>query len=375
MTSVDMLTTVHDPYDARIHHKEARTLADAGYDVSIIAHHPRAESVNGVDIVPIGTAGSRIERWAHLYRMYRTAAVRGSDVYHFHDPELLPVGMMLARTTDAAVIYDVHEDYENAVRHRNWIPDALTPTLSRGIPAVQSACSTQFDAVITATEWIAEQFQERGHANVTPVRNFPITENISIGDPPEQPEYEHTLVYVGSISETRGAVQMLRLVRELREREKDVGLWILGHFINDSIETSVRTYIRDNDLDGAIRLFGRVDHESVFSYLSAADIGLVLADADRYRYVIPTKIFEYMTVGLPVLSTDTLGPREYLPESAGVFVNESDTERQADLVEELLDDPDKMVQMGQAGRARVTDEYCWERESEKLLTTYSKLTR
>ena len=375
MVSVDMLTTVHDPHDTRIYHKESRTLADAGYDVSILAHHPRDESANGIDIVSIGTADSRAERWKHLYRMYRTAAARDSDVYHFHDPELLPVGVWLSRTTDAGVVYDVHEDYENAIRHRDWIPDAVTPTLGRIVPAGQSVCAKRFDAVVTATEWIAEGFEERGHTNVTPVRNFPITEEITMGDPPEQPGWEHTLVYVGSVSETRGIYRMLELTSELRSRGLDVGLWVLGRFANVATAKRARSYIRDNDLNNAVRLFGRVEYVDIFSYLAFADIGLALVDADRYEYVIPTKVFEYMYAKLPTIATETLGPRKYLPDDAGLLVDETNIKKQVELIKGLLENPKKRGEMGQAGREHVEGEYSWKSESKKVLDVYSKVIR
>ena len=374
MVSVDMLTTVHNPYDTRIYHKESRTLTDAGYDVSILAHHPCDESVDGIDIVSIGTADSRTERWKHLLRMYRTAAARESDVYHFHDPELLPVGVWLSRTTDAAIIYDIHEDYaNNAIKHKDWIPDIITPALEYMVPTIQSACVTQFDRVVTATEWIAEGLEANGCEAVVPVRNFPITEEITIDDLSEEPDWEHTLVYVGSISKARGIDNMLHLIKELRRRDRDVGLWIIGHF--NELETAARRYIRKNNLGDAVHLFGRIEYKQMFSYLAAADIGLILADASRYKYVIPTKIFEYMYTRLPVVATDTFGPRSYLPSTAGVFVNESDTVAQADIVEELLDDPEKREQMGEIGRTRVINEYSWEAESETLLKMYGSLCK
>ena len=78
---------------------------------------------------------------------------------------------------------------------------------------------------------------------------------------------------------------------------------------------------------------------------------------------------------LPIIATDTVGPRKYLPDEAGVFVDESNAEQQADVVEELLNDPERRAKMGRAGRKRVVDEYSWERESKKLLNIYSELTQ
>ncbi|MDY0356689.1 MAG: hypothetical protein RBR19_12475, partial [Sedimentisphaerales bacterium] len=59
---VCMLTTVHVPFDGRIFHKEAKSLARAGYDVVLIARHDKAETVGGVRIVPLSEPRNRFQR-------------------------------------------------------------------------------------------------------------------------------------------------------------------------------------------------------------------------------------------------------------------------------------------------------------------------
>ncbi|NLH40999.1 MAG: glycosyltransferase, partial [Planctomycetes bacterium] len=93
---VCILTSVHIPFDGRVFHREACSLAKAGYDVTLIAKHDKEETVSGVRVVPLPKPRSRLHRMtAVLWRLYRLAVREDADVYHFHDPELMIVGLLL----------------------------------------------------------------------------------------------------------------------------------------------------------------------------------------------------------------------------------------------------------------------------------------
>jgi len=109
-----MLTTVHVPFDGRIFHKEAKSLARAGYDVVLIARHTKAETIDGVRIVPVPEPRSRFRRMTSVtWKLYRQAVREDADVYHFHDPELMIVGLLL-KVRGKKVVWDVHEHYPTA---------------------------------------------------------------------------------------------------------------------------------------------------------------------------------------------------------------------------------------------------------------------
>lgn len=96
MTKVSILTSVHPLFDTRIFHKEAKSLAKAGYDVTPIAQHDKEEVVDGIRIVPLPKAKDRIVRMTKtVWQTYRKAFKIDADIYHFHDPELIPIGLML----------------------------------------------------------------------------------------------------------------------------------------------------------------------------------------------------------------------------------------------------------------------------------------
>lgn len=119
------LTTAHSSTDVRIFKKEAVSLANAGFDVHLIAHNAPDEPMDGVSFSSLGTVSSRTDRWSNIPRATRIAKSTDASVYHFHDPELLPVGAYLSQATDSAVVYDVHEDFGRVARMRDWIPNRV----------------------------------------------------------------------------------------------------------------------------------------------------------------------------------------------------------------------------------------------------------
>ena len=92
---VAILTTVHSALDGRIFHKQAVSLAQAGYDVTLFAPlHPEAEAIawqHNVAYVSLRAPGRRMARPLQWLRLIRLLRRNRCDVWHFHDPELLPL--------------------------------------------------------------------------------------------------------------------------------------------------------------------------------------------------------------------------------------------------------------------------------------------
>ncbi|MFC4451025.1 glycosyltransferase family 4 protein [Halorussus aquaticus] len=374
MTTVCILSTAHYTFDPRIFYRESKALADAGYDVTFVTHHPEDETQKGIRIRSLGSADTRTERWVDVWSAYRVATELNADVYHFHDPELVPVGILLKLTTDAKVVYDVHEDYDTVITRRDWIPDPVSVPLAKLFPFVQSAFSQPFDAIVPATDWIEDQFTERGHENVHLIRNFPRIGDITISDPPVEPRADLTMVYVGSFGGNHGLMRMIDLVEETRERGIDSELWVIGGFNKPSFEANVNDRLERSAHGDRVQLLGYVDYEDIFSYLSTADLGLALADKELYEYCVPNKVFEYLAASTPVMVTDTVGMRRYLPDDCGFRVDASNTSGQADIVERFTGNVEGLHKMGENGRDRVKSEYCWDQEKERLLDLYRGLT-
>lgn len=364
------LSSVHHPFDPRIFHKQLHTLSENGYETTLIAHHNESTIRNGIHIDGVDDVNSRLERWSHLPTIARRAKKKEADIYHFHDPELLPVGWYLSKCTDGKVVYDVHENYTDAIRVRGWIPDKIKPIIVQTFPAVESRIANALDLIITADGLTRKRMQEQVDIPVTSVRNFPKTEHISIENIDVEQTSENVLVYVGGLDQERGLMTMLEVIAELRAEGNDVCLWLIGEFQSQSTEREAREFIDSMGLSDDVQLFGYVDHQKIFSYLALADIGLLLADEERFKLNIPTKFFEYLYCELPVISTPIPSLSSYSSDSYSMTVSSEDIETITSLITNLLNDTKSMEKMGESGRQKVTSMYCWEVEEKKLLDAY-----
>lgn len=374
MTSVCILTNVHGPFDTRIFHKQARSLEANGYDVTLLAPVDEHDYRDGIDIVPVGTHASRIDRWANLGTVYQRARHMNADVYHLHDPELLPLGVALANRTESRVVYDVHEDFSMTLEHRDWVPDLIAPILTKSISGIQPRVADQVDAVVTATEWIARPFHDRGVDPCITVRNFPNIERIGPVRPTMDIDQKYLLGYVGGLSERRGLHRMLACLRRLVDDDIDAGLVLVGPFNEPDADQFTTEFIQRHGLDERVHLTGYLDYEDIFGVLSAADVGLILADPAVYEFVISTKMFEYMYCSLPVVATETPSVNKYLPMDAGVTVDYANPDDQYAAIKELLLDDQRRNEMGAQGREAVKETYNWSVEAQRLLELYDNLT-
>src|SRR5699024_4873856 len=116
------LTSVHRAEDPRIFHKECTSLVKKGYEVYLVAH---GESYikNKVNIIGVGKKPtSRYKRFIESsQKVYKAAKALQADIYHLHDPELLPYALKLKKT-GAKVIFDSHEDYISTITEKDYLP-------------------------------------------------------------------------------------------------------------------------------------------------------------------------------------------------------------------------------------------------------------
>src|SRR5438132_10977492 len=155
------LTSVHPPFDKRIFEKECRTLAAAGYDVTLVAPGVEHCVVDGVRMYGVPKALTRPERMTRTTRHVLAAAIElDADLYHFHDPELIPAGFAL-KLRGKRVVYDVHENLPGDLLHsKDYLPAWMKPALSSGAHAVEALAGKAFDGIITISEGFARRFPD-----------------------------------------------------------------------------------------------------------------------------------------------------------------------------------------------------------------------
>jgi glycosyltransferase involved in cell wall biosynthesis len=371
--TICMLTSVHPPFDPRVFHREARSLAAAGYAVTLIAQHGQREEIrDGVRIVGLPQARSRLGRPLNWTRLLRLALRERADAYHFHDPELIPWGLLLRGLTGRPVVYDAHEHYPDSIMVREWIPAPLRRMVSRVFDGFERAASRRFDAVIVADDDVEARFRPIARRLVT-LYNFPHKGLFEQPSPPpaDLPAPRPVqLVYVGLITPERGGYLMLEALDRLRrDYGIDAGLWLAGRIPDPDLRAAV---------EGAadrVNWLGTIPHESLPALLRAATIGWVpFLDVPKLRKNIATKQFEYMACGLPVLGSD-LPPiaRFVTPAHAGTLVPPGDPSAHAAAIARMVQHPAKLHEMGIHGKKAFLTRYNWDTEEAKLIDLYRAL--
>src|SRR5262249_53405868 len=200
------LTSVHHAFDTRILHKECKSLALAGYDVTLIA--PRAEGdtfYEGVRIRALPQPRNRRERFLRTVRqVYRAALTEKADIYHFHDPELMPVGTLL-KLAGKKVICDVHEDYTVSMGGKRWLPSGVHAPAAVGLRLCEKTLARGCDRIVAATPKIAEKFDPK---QTSLVQNYPWIDELRSPQSRPYQEREAIATYVGWLSDTRGLREM-----------------------------------------------------------------------------------------------------------------------------------------------------------------------
>ena len=370
MKKVCILTSVHPALDTRIFYKEAKTLVEAGYDVTLIAQHDKDETIDGIKIIALPKPKNRFFRIFFLTRkVYKLALEQKADIYHFHDPELLPWALKLKKQTRAKIIYDVHEDVPKQILSKYWIPKILRKFISVFFDIYERKKIKNFDFIITVGDDVKEKFKKI-NPNTETVKNFPILDCFKNINTKPFTKDTFTLIYTGGLTKIRGIEEIVRALEFLPD---NVQLILLGKFVPSDFEQRIKS------LNGfkKVKYFGQVLFEKVFNYLSQADIGIIsYLPVPNNIDSNPNKLFEYMAAGLPVIASNFPLWKEIVEgNKSGICVDPLNPKEIAKAVEYLIEHPDEAKKMGENGRKAVLEKYNWGNESKKLLKIYEELTK
>lgn len=355
-----LISSVHNPFDSRIF-AEAHALADAGYDVCIVGPHDKDEIVDGVQIFAVPRSKKRTERYTRTaWQVCRRALRLRPDAYHFHDPEFMVPAVLLKVLTRKKVVFDIHEHYSLDALQRAWIPVPLRRSVRWLALGCSRACFPFYDALVFATASIMESVPSHRHRFV--LRNYcDLPEGVH-----EQEHESNLLVYAGTISPERGFGHFLEAFKLMRQRIP-VRLRLLG---NDSeILGEFRKFPPE-----IVEVYPRTRHDEALRIIATGTLGLGLdlplpgSDGPSMKY------FEYMALGLPIVSADLPIMRAIVEQvGCGIAVDYRKPEQVADQIVELLQSPGRIEEMRQRGREAYQAKYNWKAESGTLLGLYREL--
>ncbi|MFT7692174.1 MAG: glycosyltransferase involved in cell wall biosynthesis [Candidatus Latescibacterota bacterium] len=369
MPPIVHITTVHSPFDNRIFHRECKTLAEAGYEVVLVAAHTRDEKVDGIQIRTYQRPPQRIARMTlGVWRALKTALRQRGQIYHFHDPEFIPAALLM-RLLGKKLIYDIHEDNSTALLEREYLPRPLRAALARIFSTLERIATRPFQQVL-AERYYAERFP-RGHTVLNYAR-LP-----SVGDKElatRSTSGPARLLYTGNIKEFRGALHHTRILHAVDDAE----VFLIGRCdpqLAADLKQLSGTAVDRLHIEG---IGHYVAHERIIEFYLRErwTAGLAIFPAGRHTQRKElTKIFEYMAYGLPIICSNFPSLSRIVAENnCGLCVDPADEQAIADAVRYLSQNPDEAQHMGQNGLRAAREHYHWGTQAVNLIELYQQLT-
>jgi glycosyltransferase involved in cell wall biosynthesis len=368
--------------DTRVE-REARTLTDAGYAVTVIADDgpalPSHEVRDGVQVLRFARRGPNLPGLrflVHVWRLRRAIERTGATIVHAHDADALQSAGPAAAHLGAGLVYDSHELWlGRTARGRSRLYDLLNRAWYR---RVEARYVPRAALVIVANPGVAPELERRYRVRgVRAVPNYPVEAEAvegrdlrslpeAAGIPPGAP----IVLYLGGVMPHRGVEQLVDAIDQLPAAHL-VCLGASGPHAELIRAQAIRLGLAER-----VHLVPPVPSNEVVPYASSATIGVSIVQPASlsYRLALPNKLFQYMAAGLPVVASDFADVRDVVEGShAGLVVDPTDVPAVTNALGRLLADPALARRMGEAGRRAVRERFNWDRAARELLRGYEAI--
>jgi glycosyltransferase involved in cell wall biosynthesis len=367
--------------------REATVLAEAGFAVSIIdieseATRPVEENIGGIRVKHLLKPGwlipSRFKLWSSVktVRKLITSTLwliqTPAEIYHAHDVNALLPCYIVAKLCHKVLIFDAHEMplHELEGTRQRWTRTLITQLFV----GIVRRCA----GVITVSSPIIAEMYSRYHiAEVALIRNI-----LPFRVVPRSDRLRHYLnlssnvrivLYQGNLQSNR---TLDKLVRAARFLERDIVIVLMGRNVG-STQAELEALITREGVADRVKIIPPVPYEDLLDWTASADIGAIVYaphHSINAHVELPNKLFEYLMVGLPVLSSQLPAVAEIIKNyDVGWVVSSLEPTDIGAEINAMLADRAGFERMQRNALEASQQDLCWEKESQQLLRLYQSI--
>lgn len=376
------------PWDVRTE-KVCRTLREAGHDVHIVARNrawkPTVEELpEGVvhRMAPWRAIGQRLDtqlgfpaffspRWFNL--IDDTVASVDADLIIVRDLPLCPTAIAVGRLRGVPVILDMAENYPAMIRD-TWVAGRHQPLdylvrNPRAVAAIERFCLPRVAHVLTVVDESSERIIALGvdPSRATVVSNTPsLARADGISAHEAAPCDRLDIVYLGLLEVHRGIMELVDAAAILARDGIDFSVRIIGDGRDAELfhERARRAGLPASTLE----FLGRLPYTDALRIVASSNVGVIPHHAtEAWNTTIPNKLFDYMSLGLAVVTSDARPCARVVRETgAGTVFHAGDARDFAQALTRMANRSARAA-AAEAGTRAITTQYNWEVDAGRLL--------
>lgn len=375
--------------------RAAEALKRAGMEVDVLClRRPTSKAwgdcLNGVNVFRVPLRRRRSSKLTYIIQYFAFLLVsffilsvwrlrRRYHLVHVHNmPDALVFGALPPRLFGAKVILDLHDPMPELF---SSIYDlAATHPLSWVLKKLEKSSIAFADLVLTPNQAFKEVFTSRGcpAEKLQIIMNTPQEEifNPFISASPSKEARKgqpFILMYHGLLVERHGLDLAIRAIAQLRARIPPIEFHVYGE--PTAYFNSVMRLVRELELEPVVRYHGFKPLEEIAQAISIADVGLIPNRLNAFtRINLPTRVFEYLAMGKPVIVPKTKGICDYFHDQQIIYFEPGNIEDLADKIEWAYSHPTETRELVQ-NALQVYRRHRWESEEQRFLSHVEDLLR
>lgn len=390
---VAMVLFSYYPSDPRPR-RAAEALADAGMAVDMICLREdpgdlKSDRLNGVEIRRVPISRRRGGKLGYLYQYlafllvsssiiaFRSVFRRRYDLVYVHNmPDFLVLSGFIPQLFGAKVILDLHDPMPELMQTIFGLPP--TAKSVRLLRWVERWSLSIADSVVTVNRRCAKIFADRScpAEKITVIMNSP-DETIFAARPPSSAKESEAgsspfiVMYHGSLVERNGLAVAVDAFAKIRESIPSAELHVYG--ARNAFLESVMESVRERGLERSVHYMGQKPLEQIVEAIERCDVGVIPNKQSIFTELnTPTRIFEYLALGKPVIAPRSSGITDYFDEDSLVFFELGDADDLARSIEYVFQQPGEVSEITRRAR-QIHLAHTWKAEKATLVELVTQL--